>query len=170
MMRYYWNLPCDEITGPLHPLIVKETSKPKPQLNLQILLGRKCHFWSTDRENNGLWKKYELKLRILGNLSPRFWKDTWIEFPLVRMQTKCFKFSVATLSQKKSIRWKFPINIVVVSYILFVDLSFLLLFYFGIFNVNSKIDINTILEIITIFRYVKAVEGRTILKIFSGRW
>lgn len=35
---------------------------------------------------------------------------------------------------------------------------------FWFFNINSKININTVLEIIAIFRYVKAVEGRTILK------
>lgn len=52
----------------------------------------------------------------------------------------------------------------VVSCGLFVGLGFFLLFCFGFFNINSKIDINTVLEIIAIFRYVKAVEGRTILK------
>lgn len=42
----------------------------------------------------GYDKKYELKLRLLWNLCPSLWKYTWIEFPLVRMQTKCFKHSV----------------------------------------------------------------------------
>lgn len=76
------------------------------------------------------------------------------------MQTRGFKLSVATLLITKEVYLcgNFSLNIVG-----FWG-GWWWFFGFFFFLINSKIEINTVLEIITILRYVKAVEGRTIPK------